>query len=110
MFLSAESRRRIRDVVAPALGLCVVGYFVYHTVEGDRGLSAYVRLTAQLADARAQLDELGAERRAIEHRVSLLRSDRLDPDLLDERARLMLFKARPDEIVIMEKPAGAGRK
>ena len=64
----------------------------------------------QLADARAQLDELGAERRAIEHRVSLLRSDRLDPDLLDERARLMLFKARPDEIVIMEKPAGAGRK
>ena len=109
MAVSAELKRRIRDAVAPALGLCIVGYFVYHTIEGDRGLFAYVKLTAQLADARAQLDELAAERRTLEHRVSLLRSDHLDPDLLEERARLMLFMARPDEIVIMDKPADGAR-
>ena len=109
MAMSAESKRRIRDVIAPVLGLCIVGYFAYHTIEGDRGLVAYVKMTAQLADARAQLEELAAERRALERRVSLLRSDNLDPDLLDERARLMLFLARPDEIVIMDKPGADGR-
>jgi cell division protein FtsB len=105
MAISAESKRRLRDTIAPVLGLCIVGYFVYHTVEGDRGLFAYVKLTGQLTDARAQLEELNAQRRTLDHRVSLLRSDHLDPDLLDERARLMLFLARPDEMVIMDKPA-----
>lgn len=110
MGLSAESKRRIRDVAAPVLGLCIVGYFAYHTIEGDRGLVAYVKMTGLISDARAQVEELAAERRALERRVSLLRSDHLDPDLLDERARLMLFLARPDEIVIMDPPAASGRR
>ncbi len=105
MSISAESKRRLRDAIAPVLGLCVVGYFVFHTIEGDRGLFAYLKLSSQLADARAQLEELAAQRKTLEHRVSLLRSDHLDPDLLDERSRLMLFLARPDEMVIMDKPA-----
>ncbi len=110
MALSAESKRRIRDVVAPVLGLCIVGYFAYHTIEGDRGLVAYVKMTGLIADARAQLEELAAERKALERRVNLLRSDHLDRDLLDERARMMLFLARPDEIVIMDQPATGGER
>ena len=41
-----------------------------------------------------------AERKVWEHRVSLLHADRLDPDLLDERARAMLNYAHPRDLVL----------
>ena len=102
MFIWRELKRRARDVVGPVLGFCVVGYFVYHSIEGDRGLTAYVQLTERLAEAKAQLEEIQAERKALERRVKLLRADNLDPDMLDERARQILNYSRPDEIVIPE--------
>jgi cell division protein FtsB len=98
-----EIKRRARDVVGPVLGFCIVGYFAYHSVEGDRGLTAFVRLNERIAEARGQLDELRGERQAIERRVKHLRSDSLDADLLEERARMILNYGRPDEIVIFEK-------
>lgn len=105
-----ELKRRAKDVVGPVLGFCAVGYFAYHSIEGDRGLFALVRLSERIQEARAQLEELTAERKALEHRVSLLRSDHLDPDMLDERARIILNFARPDEIVIRDPgPAAPGR-
>lgn len=97
-----ELKRRARDVIGPVLGFCIVGYFVYHSIEGDRGLLAYARLTEQLRDAHAQLEEVQAERQALERRVSLLRTDNLDPDMLDERARAVLNYSRPDEIIIRD--------
>jgi len=104
MVVWRELKRRERDVIGPVLGFCVVGYFVYHSVEGERGLTAYVRLTERLTDARAQLDEVQTERQALERRVKLLRTDNLDPDMLDERARTILNYSRPDEIIIPDKP------
>ncbi len=98
-----EIKRRARDVVGPVLGFCIVGYFAYHSVEGDRGITAFVRLTERIAEAQAQLGDLRSERQALERRVRLLRADSLDPDLLDERARQILNYARPDEVIIFEK-------
>lgn len=104
-----ELKRRALDVIGPVLGFCTVGYFAYHSVEGDRGLFALIRLSEQIQEARAQLDELSAERKGLERRVSNLRPDHLDPDMLDERARLILNLARPDEIIILD-PATNGPK
>jgi cell division protein FtsB len=98
-----EIKKRARDVVGPVLGFCIVGYFAYHSVEGDRGLTAFVRLSERLAEAQAQFAELRAERQAIERRVRLLRTDNLDPDMLDERARQILNYSRPDEVVIFDR-------
>lgn len=100
-----EIKRRAGDVVGPVLGFCIVGYFAYHSVEGERGLTAFVRLTERVAEAQIQLAELKSERLAIERRVRLLRTDNLDPDMLDERARQILNYSRPDEIVIFDGPA-----
>lgn len=105
MAISDEIKRRAKDVIGPVLGFCIVGYFVYHSIEGDRGLVAYLRLTEQIQLARAQLAEVSAERKALEQRVGLLRPNQLDPDMLDERARLLLNLARPDEIVIPDPSA-----
>jgi cell division protein FtsB len=102
MALLDELKRRAKDVIGPVLGFCTVGYFAYHSVEGDRGLFALLRLSEQIQEARSHLDELAAERKSLERRVSNLRPDHLDPDMLDERARLILNLARPDEIVILD--------
>lgn len=99
-----ELKRRASDVIGPVLGFCIVGYFVYHSIEGDRGLLAYVRLNERLSEAKAQLEEIQAERNALAHRVDLLRTDNLDPDMLDERAHAVLNYARPDEVVIRPVP------
>jgi cell division protein FtsB len=47
------------------------------------------------------LERVKAERKQWEHRVSLLRADKLDPDLLDERARAMLNYAHPRDLTLM---------
>jgi cell division protein FtsB len=91
--------------VGPVLGFCVVGYFAYHSFEGERGIYAYVRLAEQVENARAHLDDVRAERVALEKRVALMRSDSLDPDMLDEQTRALLNFTRPDELVILEAPA-----
>ena len=109
MALLDELKRRARDVIGPVLGFCTVGYFVYHSVEGDRGLFALLRMSEQIQEARAQLDELTAERKGLELRVSNLRPEHLDADMLDERARKILNLARPDEIVILA-PAPEGKR
>ncbi len=104
MIVLREMWRRARVLVLPVFGLGLIGYFAYHLVEGDRGLRAWVRVTQQLAVAQQNLAAVEAERTALDHRVSHLRSDHVDPDLLDAQVRRTLDVARPDEIVIMQPP------
>jgi cell division protein FtsB len=105
MGILSELKRRAGDVVAPVIGFCVVGYFAYHSIEGDRGLVAWLRLNEQIKTASQELDGLQAERRALERRVALLRPESLDRDLLDEQVRIVLNYARPDEAVVLDRPA-----
>ncbi|MCW5749747.1 MAG: septum formation initiator family protein [Alphaproteobacteria bacterium] len=79
-----------------------MSYFGYHAIEGDRGLQAYARLSQEVTIAQQALAETGRERREMERRVSLLRADRLDLDMLDEQARRILGLVRADEIVIYD--------
>ena len=88
--------------MGPIIGLGLVVYFVYHTIEGDRGLLAYLRLKSQLDEAELQLAKVTTDRQELEHRVLLLRPDHLDPDMLEERARIMLNMGHDGETVIIE--------
>ena len=102
MRLLSEIRRRAKAGAAPILFSLVSAYFGYHLVEGDRGLFAYLRLTHEVDKAEAALKVADAQRQKLEQRVALLRSDALDLDMLDERSRLVLGLAHPDEVVIFQ--------
>jgi len=99
----AEFRARARSVVLPVLGFCVVGYFAYHAVQGDRGLIAWRQLTHRVSEARAVRVEASLERRTLERRVVLLSARSLDRDMLDEQARFMLNYGYPEEVTIFVK-------
>ena len=104
MVLVEFLKRSLRAAVGPVLGFCVVGYFAYHSFEGERGIHAFLRLGEQVAIARTHLEDLRDERATLERRVAALRADSLDPDMLDEQARAILNFARPGEIVVLEAP------
>lgn len=99
--LSREMRRRLRNVAGPLLGLTLLVYFAYHMVQGDRGLLAWWRLNREIHTAEATLADLQTQQQALQHRADLLRPDHLDPDMLEERARLMLDLGRPDDLVVL---------
>jgi cell division protein FtsB len=101
MSLVVEMRRRARAIIGPVLGISFVVFFAYHLVQGERGLMASMRLNQQVREAKTTLAALEAERTALERRVDLLRSDHLDPDLLDERARRELNLIGVNETVIL---------
>ena len=101
------TRTRLRAFMT-ALGLYVVaalviGYFGLSAYTGAHGLKAKQDLAQQQASLTRDLERVTAERKQWEHRVSLLRADKLDPDLLDERARAMLNFVHPRDLILPAK-------
>ncbi len=99
------SHRRRRTILT-ALGLYLfaaafIGYFGVNAFTGNHGLRAQADLDQQLAAMQQELSGLKAERMQWERRVSLLRSDGIDPDMLDERARELLGFADPRDLTMV---------
>ena len=76
-------------------------YFFGHAFHGDRGIIARMHLQKQVSAAE-QTPPQRSVREDFERRTSLLKSERLDADMLDERARIMAGLVRPDEIIIVD--------
>src|SRR3981189_361879 len=70
-----------------------------HAYTGKDGLNARQELDQEIVALTSELERLKQERAEGERRVSLLRSDRGDPDMLDERARYQLDYANPRDLV-----------
>jgi cell division protein FtsB len=103
------TRPRIRAFFT-ALGLYVlagllIGYFAMNAYTGNRGLRAREELDHQIATLMGDIEAAKAERAQWERRVALLKSDSIDPDMLDERARVLLDDVDPrDLVLIVKKP------
>jgi len=83
------------------LGLSAITYFAYHAVEGDRGLLAWWHFNRDIQVAEATLGDLRKEQGALDTKTRLLRPERLDPDMLEERARAMADLGHDDEVIIL---------
>jgi len=94
-------RGNLGRALGPAMGICAIGYFAFHAVEGDRGVIALRDVRLKVEERRKMAAELSKARSFLEHRVRLLRPDSLDPDMLDERARAMLNLGGDKETVIL---------
>ena len=75
-------------------------YFGFYALLGSRGVYQMIRLEDQITTKSARLTELRSQRENLEHRVKLMSPDRLDLDMLDQRARTVLNHTHADDIVI----------
>lgn len=97
-------KRRLKALVAPTVFLAVGGFFVWHTIHGERGTLARERRQHEIQTATAALDLARADQAAVLRRVNGLRADGLDRDQLEERARALLNLSQPGEVVVPYPP------
>jgi cell division protein FtsB len=103
------SRPRIRSVLTAlclyAVAALLIGYFGVNAFTGTHGLNAKRDLDQEIAEIGVELAQVRAERDQWERRVALLKSDRIDPDMLDERARALLdYVDRRDLVLMLPRP------
>ena len=102
------SRARLKSVLTGLalymMAAAIVGYFGVNAYTGKYGLNARQELDHEIIALTSELARLKRERADGEQRVSLLRSDRVDPDMLDERARYQLEYANPRDLVRINTP------
>ena len=100
-------RKRIRAVLYPLTLYACCGVassaFIWTALHGERGLQTKTEYKQQITELRTQLAALTADRLQWEHRISLMRSEAIDADMLHERARATLDYVDPRDLVIFHK-------
>ena len=91
---------RLQTYLPTALLACLIFYFGFHALTGDRGLLGARQRTALLAARQAELSQLRDQRAELEVRARLLRDQSLSADLLEERAHVLLGFVDPRDYVI----------
>ena len=100
MITRQRMRSPLRRLWMPLLTAAFLGYFGFHTFNGSYGKWALDRMRVQAAALDSQLADLERERAELEKRVSFLRPESLDADMVDVEARTQLNVVRPDEVVV----------
>ncbi|HEX4410645.1 MAG TPA: septum formation initiator family protein [Xanthobacteraceae bacterium] len=101
------THKRLRAVLSAlalyVLAALLIGYFGVNAYSGARGLKAKEDIDRQTATLSEELARLKQEHSQWQRRIALLKSDALDPDMLDERGRALLDYVEPADLVLMIK-------
>ncbi len=101
------SHPRVRSLLTVlclyTLAALLIGYFGVNAYTGNHGLKAKKDLDQQIGELADDLARVKAERESWQRRIALLKSDSLDPDMLDERARALLNYSDPRDAILLLK-------
>jgi cell division protein FtsB len=96
--------KRARAILYPLLLCCIAGsiggYFVWHAVNGERGLKTNDEYEQKMAALRGELEGLKSEHALWDHKIALLSGRAIDRDLLDEEARALLGRVNRNDLVV----------
>ena len=96
--------RMIRKPLAYASSFVLLGtlvvFFGFHTIAGERGILAQPELDRKIQLAEERLMLLGKHQTYLTHRISLMQSETLDADILEETAQAELGLYAPDDVII----------
>ena len=90
------------DSVVSCACLGLLGFFAWHAQEGPRGFAFHEKLANQSRQLSDELAAIQKQRTDFETRVSLLRPESVDPDMLDEMARSTLDVAGPNDLIVLD--------
>jgi len=104
MVTRARLKSFLTGLALYTMAAALIGYFGVNAYTGRYGLNAQQELDQEIVALTSELARLKKEHAESEQRVSLLRSDHIDPDMLDERARFELDYVNPHDLVRMKTP------
>jgi len=99
MSFFSDNRRIVTKWLRTLFFATLVFYFSYHTISGEKGIMALVKMEQKLSVAKAESKESAEKRKSLQHKVNMMYSRSLDTDLLEEQAKKLLGRAKPSEIV-----------
>ncbi len=97
-----DIRRTAKKYAFQTFIVCLVLYFLYHLVQGGRGILTLRALESNLSTAEVELSELKAQHDKLENRVNLMKPGAVCPDLLEEQAKSVLGYKHPEEKIVLE--------
>ncbi len=107
-------RLMIRSLIVPfslyGVAAAITAYFVWHGVNGQRGLKMGEEYEQRLAKLRFERDLLKFERMQWEKRISLIRGEQVDADILEDEVRARLGRVHKNDVVILTPPGANGTK
>lgn len=83
-----------------ALLISFQAYLGYGAINGRFGIESQKQMTLDIVALESQSYALQKQITALQHRISLFAPDRLDPDIVSERARELLSMAAPGDIIV----------
>ena len=96
--------RRLRAALFPlalySVSGAIGGYFVWHAVNGERGLKTKDEYEHRIAALRDELEGLKSAHALWNHKIALLSGRAIDRDLLDEEARALLGRVNRSDLVV----------
>ncbi len=98
-----------RPSIVKQLGytLLLAGFLVYmgfSVISGQYGMNSQSELRQELAQLKANNAGLLIKKDALKHKVALFNPERLDPDILTERARDLLVMVHKNDRIVVTSP------
>lgn len=90
-----------RQLGITAILVAVQGYLGFNVVSGQFGIESQRQMHVEIGELKAKSAALAAEIDAYRHRAALFTPQKLDPDIVSERARALLSVAQEDDLVVM---------
>lgn len=101
------ARALVPSLCLYSLAGVAAAYFVWHGVNGHRGLKTGEEYEQKLAELRLERDILKLQRMHWESRIALMKGEKIDADILDEETRKRLGRVHKNDVVILLSQAPA---
>ena len=94
-------KKYLSNYLLPVILTLFLVYISYYTFIGDTGLTKNTTLKEELNKITAELAMVKEQRIELEKHISLLEKN-IDADMLQEKAKKILYYAHPDEIIVVK--------
>jgi len=98
------SRRLFYSLAHVFIAGMATSFFFWHAVHGQRGLKAGEEYEQKLTQLKFERDLLKLQRLQLEHRLALIKGEKVDADILEDEVRKTLGRTHKNEVVVLMSP------
>lgn len=98
---------KLKQLAITLLLLAFQGYLGYSAISGQYGIEGRKEMRRDIVALKADSARLDVEIQSLKQRIDLYNPERLDPDILSERALALLSMAHVKDRILLLPPSGS---